>query len=1034
MILSKKCSALLRLALPDKNDAKAVLYIKQLVEESRGYRMFKKSNVKKAISFTLALATLGATSPEITKPAVNKTHAASANPISRGDINNDGVVDAFDSIFIRQAVLNNTEIMDGKIVKDLYDRELSDYLLGIGNFTVQKAMDSDKDGLTDWDEVNIYKTNPEKPDSDDDKLTDWEEIFLTRTDPLKPQSFKTGVLDSDADSDGDGIPNIDEIRKYGTDPRSADSDGDGLTDYAEIFTYGTDPLNPDTDGDGVRDGDEIKLGLDPKNPKTKGYPDVEYVSAQKLPSNNSVLSKINTSGNAYKMSVDITAAGWAESSLKVMESGYSYAIANENMLGFVPELSYDSKFEVKSFTLKFEIGKEYLENVLGTYAEESDRFTGIKRLNVFKYFEDLNMLIPIKTEYDVANNTVYATISEFEKRNDMGTFCVMDLELWLESMVGARLDQEEGAGDLDDWGVELINEPEFSSATAAMAAQLMAASEFSEVSAALAPSASASTQNNGLRTRTAVFNKGKTVIPYVSTPRGNKYARLTFKTPITWQDAEAFSKRLGGHLLTVTSSAEESLLTSVLAPPKSEAPFYWVGAYKSGADWKWVPINRSGKTEPIDYAKGRGLVGNMTMFNNCVYYSPNGSYPSSPASNIRGFIVEWEPGQFVRNPNPGLAKPISLLFPNGLTSVWLDGKPNPLSTTDTDGDGIPDKESVDWDLVKKLSGGTIKYDNNGDVIFPSYSDCLKNKDSLSYVKKWNDNIEGMSPDVLGRVQVVPLINNPADPDSDGDGIVDDVRYFDKNSQGKYQLTDFSDPRPFYRDVLWQWPVVTTDGTKITNMQAAFDETEGRDPIHKGVDISESSGIPILAAYDGVVTFVSNPDCKHTSPCGCGSGYGKYVQIVTEITIGNGRGGYTELYLHRYAHLSAVNVKVGDTVKANQKIGELGTTGYSFGPHLHFDIFEVTKYQSISDIKGNVMFGNGEDSKGNAIKTDWVDPILFNRYINVPPNRSKYDITFYDYEMLMNVPKGITSTCGGNSKCKSDCGKYVSDIKSKYKFN
>jgi hypothetical protein len=52
-------------------------------------------------------------------------------------------------------------------------------------------------------------------------------------------------LNMTRDSDGDGIPDVDEANKYHTDPNSRDTDSDGLTDYQEIFAYHTDPLKPD---------------------------------------------------------------------------------------------------------------------------------------------------------------------------------------------------------------------------------------------------------------------------------------------------------------------------------------------------------------------------------------------------------------------------------------------------------------------------------------------------------------------------------------------------------------------------------------------------------------------------------------------------------------------------------------------------------------------------------------------------------------------------------------------------------------------
>jgi hypothetical protein len=73
------------------------------------------------------------------------------------------------------------------------------------------------------------------------------------TDKVAYQPWATGSVDTD----GDGISDEDEINVYGTDPNKADTDGDGLSDFDEVFIYGTDPLNSDTGGDGISDGDEV---------------------------------------------------------------------------------------------------------------------------------------------------------------------------------------------------------------------------------------------------------------------------------------------------------------------------------------------------------------------------------------------------------------------------------------------------------------------------------------------------------------------------------------------------------------------------------------------------------------------------------------------------------------------------------------------------------------------------------------------------------------------------------------------------------
>jgi hypothetical protein len=68
------------------------------------------------------------------------------------------------------------------------------------------------------------------------------------------------------DTDQDGLTDDEEINVYKTDPSKADTDGDGLTDREEVKVYKTNPLKADTDGDGLSDGLEIKNHHDPLNP------------------------------------------------------------------------------------------------------------------------------------------------------------------------------------------------------------------------------------------------------------------------------------------------------------------------------------------------------------------------------------------------------------------------------------------------------------------------------------------------------------------------------------------------------------------------------------------------------------------------------------------------------------------------------------------------------------------------------------------------------------------------------------------------
>ena len=94
-----------------------------------------------------------------------------------------------------------------------------------------------------------------------------------------------------------------------------------------------------------------------------------------------------------------------------------------------------------------------------------------------------------------------------------------------------------------------------------------------------------------------------------------------------------------------------------------------------------------------------------------------------------------------------------------------------------------------------------------------------------------------------------------------------------------------------------------------------DPFHGGAAMHTGLDFRGPLGSPIHAAANGRVTFV-----------GTKSGYGK----VVEISHGNGM-------LTRYAHMSAWRTRIGQQVAAGDVIGQIGNTGRSTGPHLHFEV-------------------------------------------------------------------------------------------------
>ena len=292
---------------------------------------------------------------------------------------------------------------------------------------IDYELDTDKDGLPDYYE-EILGTDKNNTDTDSDGLSDGYEVFYLGTDPLKADSDDNGVNDGEEDFDNDGLTNAEES-ELGTNPNCADTDGDGLNDGDEVNTHSTNPLKYDSDEDGISDGDEIALGLDPNSSSTDGTPDSERTFAQTIDSESEVLSVINDDESVpFDVSLEIEAAGVAKNNVYARESGYSNAIENSAIVGVAPEFVYTDGLTVEKVTVKFELDDSVADNTLGIYANDSYEFKGIKRLNVFMFFEDVNMLLPIETFHDEATNTVYTTTDR------MGTYCLIDMEIFLDNL------------------------------------------------------------------------------------------------------------------------------------------------------------------------------------------------------------------------------------------------------------------------------------------------------------------------------------------------------------------------------------------------------------------------------------------------------------------------------------------------------------------------------------------------------------------------------------------------------------------------
>ena len=111
-------------------------------------------------------------------------------------------------------------------------------------------------------------------------------------------------------------------------------------------------------------------------------------------------------------------------------------------------------------------------------------------------------------------------------------------------------------------------------------------------------------------------------------------------------------------------------------------------------------------------------------------------------------------------------------------------------------------------------------------------------------------------------------------------------------------------------------VLTTASTYLYPVVLPTDVSQGYGVLHRGIDIRASYGSPVVSIDQGMVVEVREQSF----------GYGKHVRVSHGGTMSS-----------LYAHLSKIEVKVGQKIVSGQKIGDIGSRGWSTGPQLHFVI-------------------------------------------------------------------------------------------------
>ena len=109
-----------------------------------------------------------------------------------------------------------------------------------------------------------------------------------------------------------------------------------------------------------------------------------------------------------------------------------------------------------------------------------------------------------------------------------------------------------------------------------------------------------------------------------------------------------------------------------------------------------------------------------------------------------------------------------------------------------------------------------------------------------------------------------------------------------------------------------WPCETPKGI---SSGYGWRVINGKKEFHLGIDLPDAKGSPIYASDGGTVVWA-----------GYTPSYGYSIRIE-----------HADEYMTVYAHLSSMSVSVGDKVYQGQQIGKMGSTGMSYGSHLHFEV-------------------------------------------------------------------------------------------------
>ncbi|WP_405343312.1 murein hydrolase activator EnvC family protein [Ruminococcus sp.] len=221
-------------------------------------------------------------------------------------------------------------------------------------------------------------------------------------------------------------------------------------------------------------------------------------------------------------------------------------------------------------------------------------------------------------------------------------------------------------------------------------------------------------------------------------------------------------------------------------------------------------------------------------------------------------------------------------------------------------------------LTTKQDELTKLLDENKETLASLQSEANDAQMKLELSEEELSKLKPEIQELIRQSQAAAASQQSAASSSDG---TEEISYSD-NSSGS---ASYSSDAPSHIDSGdgWTWPI-----PGCYTITGGYGEGRSYES-HGGTDIAASIGTPIYAANSGTVLYTSN-DCTHSSAgvggCNHGGGYGNHVWIQHD-------NGYQTIY----GHMISTAVSPGEYVSKGQLIGYSGSTGWSTGPHLHFEL-------------------------------------------------------------------------------------------------